>query len=189
MDINVTIKCPDLPLSATTLADAIAKLTALAMLTPEADIKPEAVKAAMQATPAQIMAQQPAAAPAAPVQAPVAANSTPAGYSPATPAPTPQSAQTSAAVPVSPMSTPATIPPAVAMTAPTAPAAVPTSPAPEITGDMVAKAGADLIAANPAAMAQLNGLLQKYGVGCAQELRPDQIGPFATEMRALGAKI
>ena len=75
------------------------------------------------------------------------------------------------------------------MTAPTAPAAVPTSPAPEITGDMVAKAGADLIAANPANMGPLNALLQKYGVSCAQELRPDQIGPFATEMRALGAKI
>lgn len=67
--------------------------------------------------------------------------------------------------------------------------AVPTTPAPEITGDMVAKAGADLIAANPAAMGPLNGLLQKYGVSCAQELKPDQIGPFATEMRALGARV
>ena len=75
-----------------------------------------------------------------------------------------------------------------AQTAPT-PAAVPTSPAPQITGDMVAKAGADLLAQNPAAMPQLMGLLQKYGVGCAQELKPDQIGPFATEMRALGARI
>lgn len=88
-----------------------------------------------------------------------------------------------------PAPNPATTTPAAAMTAPTAPTAVPTTPAPEITGDMVAKAGADLIAANPAAMAQLNALLQKYQVGCAQELRPDQIGPFATEMRAMGAKI
>lgn len=85
--------------------------------------------------------------------------------------------------------TPATTTPAAVTTAPTAPAAVPTSPAPQITGDMVAKAGADLIAANPAVMGPLNALLQKYGVGCAQELKPDQIGPFATEMRALGAKI
>ena len=83
----------------------------------------------------------------------------------------------------------ATTTPATATTAPTAPAAVPTSPAPTITGDMVAKAGADLLAQNPGAMPQLMGLLQKYGVGCAQELRPEQIGPFATEMRALGAKI
>ena len=78
--------------------------------------------------------------------------------------------------------------PAPAPSAP-APTAVPTSPAPQITGDMVAKAGADLIAANPSVMGQLNALLQKYGVSCAQELRPDQIGAFATEMRALGARI
>ena len=91
--------------------------------------------------------------------------------------------------PKNPTLSPAMTTPTAAPTAPTAPAAVPTTPAPQMTGDMVAKAGADLIAANPAAMAQLNGLLQKYGVGCAQELRPDQIGPFATEMRALGAKV
>lgn len=92
-----------------------------------------------------------------------------------------------------PMPQPPVIAPAVMITKnPTpvpAPTAVPTSPAPQITGDMVAKAGADLLAQNPAAMPQLMGLLQKYGVGCAQELKPDQIGPFATEMRALGAKI
>lgn len=170
MDINVTIKCPDLPLSATTLADAIAKLTVLAMLTPEADIKPESIKAAMQAAPAQIVTQQPAAAPTASVQASVAAN----------PIPGAQQSPIPAAAITAPAPTPA---------APSALGAVPTTPTPQITGGMVAKAGADLIAANPAAMAQLNGLLQKYGVGCAQELRPDQIGPFATEMRALGAKI
>lgn len=162
MDINVTIKCPDLPLAATTLADAIAKLTVLAMLTPEADIKPEAVKAAMQA--------------------PVAVNPTPA---------TPPAAAVNVSGPAQPPAPAPTAAPVATVypSSPTVPAAVPTSPAPQITGDMVAKAGADLIAANPAAMAQLNGLLQKYGVGCAQELRPDQIGPFATEMRALGAKI
>ena len=94
----------------------------------------------------------------------------------------------SAQPPVNPTAaaTPVTTTPGAAQTAPTA---VPTSPAPQITGDMVAKAGADLLAQNPAAMPQLMGLLQKYGVGCAQELKPDQIGPFATEMRALGAKI
>lgn len=169
MDINVTIKCPDLPLAAAALAKAIAELTAPAMLVPKTDIESEAVKAAMQATPVQIMAQQPAAASTASVQASVAAN----------PIPGAQQSPIPAAAITAPAPTPA---------APS-PTAVPTTPAPQITGDMVAKAGADLIAANPAAMAQLNGLLQKYGVGCAQELRPDQIGPFATEMRALGAKI
>lgn len=86
--------------------------------------------------------------------------------------------------------TPATAMPAPVQ-APTAPSAiaVPTAAIPQITGDMVAKAGADLIAANRAVMPALNALLQKYGVSCAQELRPDQVGAFATEMRALGAKI
>ena len=90
--------------------------------------------------------------------------------------------------PVSPTtaSTPAMTTPPVATTAPTS---VPTTPAPAITGEAVAKAGADLIASNPAALNPLNALLQKYGVSCAQELRPDQIGPFATEMRALGARV
>lgn len=162
MDINVTIECPDLPLAAAALAKAIAELTAPAMLAPEADIKPGAAKAAMQATVATV--PTPAAPPAAAVNV-----SGPAQ----TPAPAPTAAPVATVYPSSP----------------TAPAAVPTSPAPAITGDMVAKAGADLIAANPANMGPLNGLLQKYGVGCAQELRPDQIGPFATEMRALGAKI
>ena len=41
----------------------------------------------------------------------------------------------------------------------------------------------------PAAMPQLMALLQKYGVQSAQQLKPDQIGAFATEMRALGAVI
>lgn len=161
MDINVKISCPDLALAASALAKAIMGINAPAVLTAKDDIDPEAVKAAMQAAPAQVMTPPPTIAPTAPVQAPVAANPTPAG---------------------------APIAPAPAPTAPS-PTAVPTSPAPQITGDMVAKAGADLIVANPAAMGPLNALLQKYGVGCAQELRPDQIGPFATEMRALGARI
>lgn len=169
MDINVTIKCPDLPLAAAALAKAIAGLAIPAVLSPKAEIDPEAVKATMQAAPAQIMTPQPTVVPAAPVQAPVAPTPTPAP----------------AAVPTHTTAVPPATTGAVTALAP----AVPVTAAPQITGDMVAKAGADLIASNPAAMAQLNGLLQKYGVGCAQELRPDQIGPFATEMRALGAKI
>lgn len=145
MDINVTIKCPDLPLAAAVFAKAIlghAEKT-------EEDIGRDKEGAACDMPPTAVT----------PVQPPV---------SPTT------------------ASTPAMTTPPVATTAPTS---VPTTPAPQITGDMVAKAGADLIAVNPAAMGPLNALLQKYGVGCAQELRPDQIGPFATEMRALGAKI
>ena len=108
----------------------------------------------------------------------------PADVNPA-PATAPAAAVNVSAPAQSPLPAPTVAP---APTAPS-PTAVPTSPAPQITGDMVAKAGADLLAQNPAVMQQLMGLLQKYGVGCAQELRPDQIGPFATEMRALGARI
>lgn len=178
MDINVTIKCPDLTIAAAALAKAImgAKETAE---TPT----PAMPQAAAVSAPSPAQAPSPASGAAAP------ATVYPSEVNPAanpTAAPGPAIPTSSPAIPTS---SPATATPAPAMTAPTVPTAVPTSPAPQITGDMVAKAGADLIAANPAAMAQLNGLLQKYGVGCAQELRPDQIGPFATEMRALGAKI
>lgn len=182
MEITVNVKCPDLALAASALAKAILSANTPAMLTPQVDLDPSEVKAAMQSTPVQIMPD------AYPTQAPVAA---PTQTTAAPQAPTSAATAPSPAVPVTaaPAPNPATITPPAAMTAPTAPGAVPTTPAPGITGDMVAKAGADLIAANPQAMGPLNALLQKYGVGCAQELRPDQIGPFATEMRGLGAKI
>ena len=139
MDINVTIKCPDLPLAAAVLAKAI------------------------------LREEYPENNPTVPSQdtAPTA----PALVNPTTAA------------------TLVTTTPGPATTAPMAPAAVPTTPAPQITGDMVAKAGADLIAANPAAFGPLNALLQKYGVPDALHLSAEQIGAFATEMRALGAKI
>ena len=140
MDINVTIKCPDLPLAAAVLAKAI------------------------------LREEYPENNPTVSSQ-----DTVPTAPAPALVNPTPSS--------------PVMTTPSPAQIVPTAPAAVPTTPAPQITGDMAAKAGADLIAANPAAMGPLNALLQKYNVSCAQELRPDQIGPFATEMRTLGAKI
>lgn len=164
MEINVNIKCPDLPIAAAALAKALSAIgsssSATESLGGRAEEPNPATASAPTSTGVSVTPQAPAAAP---MQAPVAANPIPP-YAP--------SMGTPGAVPIAPT-----------------PAAVPTSPAPQITGDMVAKAGADLIAANPAAMAQLNALLQKYGVSCAQELRPDQIGPFATEMRALGAKV
>lgn len=142
MDINVTIKCPDLPLAAAVLAKAI------------------------------LREEYPENNPTVPSQ----------DTAPTAPAPAP--------APVNPTTAATLVTPThgAVSTAPT-PVAVPTTPAAAITGDMVAKAGADLIAVNSAAMGPLNALLQKYGVSCAQELRPDQIGPFATEMRAMGAKV
>lgn len=70
-----------------------------------------------------------------------------------------------------------------------APTAAPTTPAPGITLPQVSKAGADLIAADPGKMPQLLALLQQFSVPAITELKPEQIGPFATALRGLGAKI
>lgn len=104
---------------------------------------------------------------------------------------------TSPAVPVQPTpavaSAPATPMPTVAPIAPVAPVAPPVrppvAPAPAYTYEQVGKAGADLAAANPGIMPTLMALLQRYGVQQVTELKPDQLGPFATELRGLGAKL
>lgn len=79
-------------------------------------------------------------------------------------------------------------PPAI-LSAPVGTAAVPLAPAPVISLEQVAKAGADLISGNPAKMQELVALLQRFGVPAVQALKPDQIGAFATELRGLGAQI
>ena len=65
----------------------------------------------------------------------------------------------------------------------------PVAAAPTYTVEQVGKAGADLVAANPGVMPTLMGLLQKYGVTMVTDLKAEQLGPFATELRALGGKI
>lgn len=72
---------------------------------------------------------------------------------------------------------------------PATPPAPPVTAAPAYTHEQVGKAGADLVAANPGMMPTLLGLLQKYGVQLVTDLKPDQLGTFAGELRALGAKI
>lgn len=119
---------------------------------------------------------------AAPVSAPVSA--------PVNPTPASGPIQTTVAPPAATGVAPAPSPAAPA--APVAPAPVapaPVAQAPQITLDQIGKAGADLLNKNPGAIPQLRGLLQKYGVQSAQQLKPDQIGAFATELRALGAVI
>lgn len=97
-----------------------------------------------------------------------------------------------------PAAAPALMQPAAPMpgavpTAASAPAAPPVMPpvaaAPTYTVEQVGKAGADLVAANPGVMPTLMGLLQKYGVTMVTDLKAEQLGPFATELRALGGKI
>lgn len=69
------------------------------------------------------------------------------------------------------------------------PGPAPTTPPPSFTHEQVGKAGADLIAANQAKMPDLLALLQQFGVPAITELKPEQLGPFATALRGLGAKI
>lgn len=70
-----------------------------------------------------------------------------------------------------------------------APTAVPVAAAPAITLEQVAKAGADLISTAPAKMPELLALLKQYDVPAVNALKPEQVGPFATALRGLGAKI
>lgn len=65
----------------------------------------------------------------------------------------------------------------------------PVAPAPTYTMEQVSRAGAELISADSGKLPQLRDLLQKYGVPAVSELKPDQLGSFATELRALGAQI
>ena len=82
---------------------------------------------------------------------------------------------------------------AEAPSAPTAaPTAAPTSSpteAPTFTLAQVAKAGADFVSAHPDKMQDLVAKLQAYGVQSVAQLRDDQLGSFATELRAMGGAI
>lgn len=64
---------------------------------------------------------------------------------------------------------------------------VPTAPAPTYSIDQIAKAGADLVQAGK--MNELMALLQQFGIQAVTQLRPDQLGPFATALRGLGANL
>ena len=106
----------------------------------------------------------PAPAPVAPAPAPVAPAPAP---SPA-PAPTPT--------------------PAPASKAPEPPvAAVPTAPAKEYSLDELLTATAPLMDAGK--IAELQALMQKYGVASMMEIPKERYGELATDLRALGARI
>ena len=65
----------------------------------------------------------------------------------------------------------------------------PVAAAPSYTVAQVAKAGADLMAANPDLQSALVELIHKYGAQTVQEIPQDKLGTFATELRQMGAKI
>ena len=159
LEARLTIEAPILAAAMERLAQAIAQGHTGA---PSVPVPPP--------MPAQVAAAAPTAHPA-PAPAPVAA--------PVAPAPAPV-----AAAPVSgPQATlPGSAPAAAPITATVA-------PAPTYTVEQIGKAGADLATQAPGKMLELLALLQKYGARAITELKPEQLGAFATELRGLGAKL
>lgn len=123
--------------------------------------------------------------PAAPT-APVVPAASVAPVMPVTPAPVTAPTQTppvssDQAATVSPTEQPAAVVPPVVQATPTA--------APTYSLSDITRAGADFIAQNPDKQDLLNALLPQFGITTLAELRPEQLGPFATAMRGLGVKI
>lgn len=172
MEMKITVEAPDLAASILKLAEAIASGPDPALLIPDEPLPVSAYPAT------------PAAAPVAPVAAPVG----PAPVNP-TPGPAPTTAAPVAAP--SPSPTPVTNAPTAGPTSAvpgnTPAPAVPVTGAPAYTLDQISRAGASLVDAGK--MQQLLELLGRYGVQAVTQLKPEQYGAFATELRALGAQI
>ena len=159
LEARLTIEAPTLAAAMERLAQAIAQGHTGA---PSVPVPPP--------MPAQVAAAAPTAHPA-PAPAPVAA--------PVAPAPAPVAA--------APVSGPQATLPGSAPAA--APIAAPVAPAPTYTVEQIGKAGADLATQAPGKMLELLALLQKYGARAITELKPEQLGAFATELRGLGAEL
>lgn len=179
LELKVTIEAPGLSTAINRLADAIAYSRAPVPMpsTDPANPTPGAVGAAASATPAPAMG---APAPAAPVTGPTASpsngtvtNPTQAGFA----AP----AQTGA--PVAPMAGPTSAFPSN----PAPQTGVPVAPGPQYTVDQIMQAGATLMDAGR--VDELVNLLHTFGVQAVTDLKPEQMGAFATALRGLGAKI
>ncbi len=68
-----------------------------------------------------------------------------------------------------------------------APTPVPLAAAPQFTVDQIMNAGASLM--DTGKIDDLMNLLHSFGVQAVMELKPEQLGAFATELRKLGAAI
>ena len=168
MEMKITVEAPDLAASILKLAEAIASGPDPALLIPDEPLP----VSAYPATP------DPAVAPVPPVAAPV---------SPAPVNPTPGPAPTMAAPVVAPSPSPTPAGPTSAAPGNTPAPAVPVAGAPTYTLDQISRAGASLVDAGK--MQQLLELLGRYGVQAVTQLKPEQYGAFATELRGLGAQI
>lgn len=167
MEMKITVEAPDLAASILKLAEAIASGPDPALLIPDEPLP----VSAYPATPAPVAAPvspapvNPTPGPAPTMVAPVVAPS---------PSPTPvTNAPTAGPTSAAPGNTPAP--------------AVPVAGAPTYTLDQISRAGASLVDAGK--MQQLLELLGRYGVQAVTQLKPEQYGAFATELRGLGAQI
>lgn len=167
MEMKITVEAPDLAASILKLAEAIASGPDPALLIPDEPLP----VSAYPATPAPVAAPvspapvNPTPGPAPIMAAPVVAPS---------PSPTPvTNAPTAGPTSAAPGNTPAP--------------AVPVAGAPTYTLDQISRAGASLVDAGK--MQQLLELLGRYGVQAVTQLKPEQYGAFATELRGLGAQI
>lgn len=157
-----------LKVQAPELAAAIAQLAAAmsgASFTAPAQQLPAPVNPTQTAAPAY-------SAPTAP-QTPPPATPAPA----VAPVPTAPAQTATTASPVTPAANPA----------PPAPPVVPTAAAPTYNRDQIMTAGAALIDAGK--INELMGLLNAFGVQAVTQLKQEQLGAFATELRKLGAQI
>ena len=172
MEMKITVEAPDLAASILKLAEAIASGPDPALLIPDEPLPVSAYPAT------------PAAAPVAPVAAPVS-------LAPVNPTPGPAPTTAAPVAAPSPSPTPVTNAPTAGPTSAvpgnTPAPAVPVAGAPTYTLDQTSRAGASLVDAGK--MQQLLELLGRYGVQAVTQLKPEQYGAFATELRGLGAQI
>lgn len=87
--------------------------------------------------------------------------------------------------PIAPTPTP--VAPTIALLPATPPITAPTTAAPTYSIDQIMTAGAALMDAGK--INELMGLLNTFGVPAVNQLKPEHLGAFATEMRKLGAQI
>jgi hypothetical protein len=118
----------------------------------------------------------------------------PPSVAPVAPATVPSAPVTAPAAPAVPFEaphiapyTPPPVAPAVTPAPPVTPPSVPVTAAPAFTHEQIMAAGAALI--DSGKINELMGLLNAFGVQAVTQLKQEQLGAFATEMRKLGAQL
>lgn len=180
-EAKLTITAPGLEAALNNLAAAIAGAKAAAptpnQMPPQGPTAPMPTQAPPQA-PANPTPAAPSAAPTstAPPAAPMAG---PTSAYPSNPAPGP--------IPTAAAGFPGPAPTPVPQASPLPQAGLPLGGPPQYTVDQIMQAGATLMDAGK--VTELTNLLHSFGVQAVMDLKPEQLGAFATEMRKMGAAI